>query len=153
MRTLSLTLTALFVGLLAPIHAADPKKPAGKEEPKTIQTKLMEAKLKAAQKLLDGLATNDFDKITKSTDELLIISKTAEFLAVKTPRYEMYTNSFRQSLGEIAKKAKDKNLDGATLGYVDLTLTCVRCHQHTREERNASLPIPGRPVVGTGLGQ
>jgi hypothetical protein len=42
----------------------------------------------------------------------------------------------------IARKAKTKNLDGVTLAYFDLTMSCVRCHQHTPEERDAALPVP-----------
>lgn len=115
--------------------------PASADDPKAAQAKLMADKLKAAQKLLDGLATNDFDKIGKSAEDLMIISKAAEFTAGnKTPQYEVHTNGFRRALETIAQKAKDKNLDGATLGYVDMTLTCVKCHQHTREVRDAAAP-------------
>jgi hypothetical protein len=107
----------------------------------------MAEKLKQAQLLLDGLATSDFAKINKSTDELLIISKAAEFHARKTRQYELHTLSFRRALEEIAQKSKEKNLDGATLGYVDMTLTCVRCHKYTREEGDALRPLP---LPGTG---
>jgi hypothetical protein len=33
------------------------------------------------------------------------------------------------------KKAKDKNIDGVALAYVDVTLSCVRCHEYVREHR------------------
>lgn len=110
------------------------------EQPKSKKSKLMAEKLRQSQLLLEGLTTNDLDMVSKAADELLIISRNAEFLAVKTPRYQVYTNSFRESLGEINKKVKAKSLDGATLGYMEMTLTCVRCHEHTREVRDASLP-------------
>ena len=38
------------------------------------------------------------------------------------------------------QKAKAKNIDGVTLAYVDMTFTCVKCHQNTREERDTRLP-------------
>ena len=73
----------------------------------------MAEKLKHAQTLLDGLATNDFRKITKSSDELLIISKTAEFIAAhKTREYELHTNSFRRAL--------DAHADGQPIQAGDL---------------------------------
>jgi cytochrome c556 len=99
---------------------------------------LMAEKLKNSQKLLEGLALNDFDKIQQSAEELMRISKAAEWGAIKTPMYEVHTNNFRRAAEQIIKKAKDKNIDGATLAYLDMTLTCVRCHQHTREVRNTS---------------
>jgi hypothetical protein len=157
MRTTRLTSVVAIALALAAGHAPsqdkkkDPPAAPKQQDPKSAQAKLMAEKLKHAQTLLDGLATNDFAKITKSADELLIISKTAEFLAHKTREYELHTNSFRRALEEITKKAKEKNLEGATLGYVDMTLTCVRCHQHTREVRDARLPVPTRPAAGTGV--
>ena len=102
---------------------------------------LMIAKLQNAQKLLEGIAMAKFDKIEKHADELVQISKTAEWLAVhKTPRYEMFSNEFQRAAEEISKKAKAKNIDGVTLAYFDLTKSCVRCHQHLREVRDARLP-------------
>jgi hypothetical protein len=156
MRTTRLAVIAAIAVALAAGHAPsqdrkqDPP-PAKKTDPKTAQAKLMIEKLKHAQTLLDGLATNDFTKITRSADELLLISKTAEFTSGrKTRDYQLHTNNFRRALEEITRKAKEKNLEGATLGYVDMTLTCVRCHQHTRETVDARLPLPAH--LGGSLG-
>ena len=104
-----------------------------------LRSKLMAEKLKNSQTLLEGLALNDFEKIKDSARELIRISKAAEWLAYKTPMYEVHTNNFRRAAETIIQKAKDKNIDGATLAYVDMTVTCVRCHQHTREIRDTSL--------------
>lgn len=101
---------------------------------------LMAAKLQHAQKLLEGIALGKFDKIEKSAEELIRISRTAEWLAQKTPRYEQFSNDFTTSAEAIATKAKAKNLDGVTLAYFDLTRSCVRCHQHIREIRDARAP-------------
>ena len=141
MRIAILTLISLIFiasfGLMA-----EQLKDKEKEAP-TRGSKLMVEKLKYAQTLLEGLATNDFEKITVSARELIRISKEAEFFAAhKTPMYEVHTNNFRRAAETIIQKAKDKNLDGATLAYVDMTVTCVRCHQHTREIRATSLPLP-----------
>ena len=114
--------------------AAEPKKGP---VPKSIP--LMAEKLKNAQALLEGLALNDFDKIQSGAEELMRISKAAEFAAHKTPAYEVHTNNFRRAAETIIQKAKAKNIDGATLAYVDMTVTCVRCHQHCREVRDTSL--------------
>ncbi len=101
---------------------------------------LMIAKLQHAQKLLEGIALGKFDKIESSALELTRISRTAEWLAQKAPRYEMFSNEFTQAAETIAKKAKEKNVDGVTLAYFDLTKSCVRCHQHMREVRDARGP-------------
>jgi hypothetical protein len=100
--------------------------------------KLMQQKLKHSQELLAGLALNDFKKIEKNADELIEISRQAEWkAALKTPDYEVYSNDFRRIAGRLAESARKKNLDAAALSYVDLTLTCVKCHKHVREARMA----------------
>jgi hypothetical protein len=136
-------LVAALLGLAAlPLlrgHGDEPKKD------KDRVGDLMRRKLENSQKVLEGLALNDFDKIAHHADELLTISKEAEWKVIKTPQYEIHSNDFRRTADSLIKDAKDKNLDGAALNYVELTLTCVRCHKHVRETRRTSLdlPLPG----------
>lgn len=101
--------------------------------------KLMVEKLKSSQQLLEGLVTQNFAKITDSGERLLAISNQAEWFAFETPSYKLHTNEFRRAAETVIQKSKAKNIDGVALAYVDLTLTCVRCHQHVRELREARL--------------
>jgi hypothetical protein len=101
--------------------------------------KLMVDKLKTAQQLLEGLAMSDFDKIGRNANHLMELSKSAEWLIRKTPRYEMHSNEFRRACDVMAKRAKEKNLDGVALAYMDMTMTCVRCHEYVRDVRDARL--------------
>jgi hypothetical protein len=101
---------------------------------------LMIDKLQNAQKLLEGIALGKYDKIEKHANELIRISKTAEWLANRQPRYEVFSNEFQRAAEMIAKKAKEKNIDGVTLAYFDLTKSCVHCHQHLRDVRDARAP-------------
>ncbi|HXG08220.1 MAG TPA: hypothetical protein VNK04_00360 [Gemmataceae bacterium] len=133
-------------------HGQEPKK-----EPKKLDdaiakdlSDLMKRKLEHSQKVLEGVALNDFNKIAKHADELIFISKRAEWKVLKTPQYELHSNEFRRTAEELVQKAKDKNLDGAALAYVDLTLTCVKCHKHVREVRNVRFDLTGPPAVARG---
>jgi hypothetical protein len=125
-----LALLALAVGL-PPSHGGD-REPAKLHE-------LMQRKLEHAQKVLEGVALNDFGKIAENAQDLIRISKLAEWRVLKTPQYELYSNEFRRNAETLAARAKEKNLDGAALAYVEMTLTCVRCHKHVREVRVARL--------------
>lgn len=58
--------------------------------------KLMKAKLKHSQVLLEGIAVGDFKKISASAEELLQLTKTEEWLMYKTPRYQMHSNDFQR---------------------------------------------------------
>jgi len=100
---------------------------------------LMRQKLSAAQKVLEGIALNDFERIAENGEDLIRISKLAEWRVFKTPRYDLHSDEFRRSADMLVARAKEKNLDGAALAYVEMTLTCVRCHKHVREIRMARL--------------
>jgi hypothetical protein len=109
-------------------------------------SELMRKKLQYAQKLLEGIALNDFDMILKQADGLMQISKEVGWKILKTPRYEVQSNEFRRALETLQENATQKNLDGAALGYVELTLTCVKCHKYVREARMTWLDRrPGLP--------
>ncbi len=83
------------------------------QTPKKGRNLLMQQKLGHAQKVLEGVAIADFALIEKHADELIILSKKAEWAVL--------------------------NLDGAALAYVQLTMSCVNCHKHVRETRIARL--------------
>jgi cytochrome c556 len=103
-------------------------------------SKLMAAKLQNSQKLLEGIATTDFNKITRAAEELLELTKTEEWQMYKTPRYQMHSNEFQRAAETLIHKAKEKNIDGTTLAFFEMTMSCVRCHQHVREIRDARAP-------------
>src|SRR5262245_53445182 len=99
-----LAILALFTLTMATGHHTLSAQPKEKGLPRV--NKLMEEKLKNSQKLLEGLATNDLEKIKTSAEELIRISKAAEWLVYKTPMYEVHTNNFRRSAETIVQKAK-----------------------------------------------
>jgi hypothetical protein len=116
------------------------------EQPGKTGAVLMKEKLKASQKLLEGIALADFSKINANAEELIQLTKTEEWMVYKTPKYEMHSNEFRRAAENVVAKAKLRNIDGVTLAYFELTMSCVRCHSYVREIRDARLP--GGPVVG-----
>lgn len=118
----------------------------GDKEP-SKQSEFMRKKLEHSQKVLEGIAIADFDKISKHAGELLILSKLAEWRTLNTPRYELHSNEFRRATQSLIDEAKAKNLDGAALAYVDLTLNCVKCHKHVREVRMTRLSGASRDAL------
>jgi cytochrome c556 len=100
------------------------------------EAQVMQVKLKRAQTILEALAKEDFKSLAESADSLVRISKATEFLrAYKTEEYELQTRVFQKAAETLAAKAKDKNLDGATLAYMDMTMSCVACHSHFRGKK------------------
>jgi hypothetical protein len=135
----------LMVGVLAPLTS--------QAQSKDKLSKLMMDKLRSAQALLEGLATRNFSKITRNAEELIQLSKTAEWYVLRTPRFEMHSNEFRRAAETIVQKSKEKNIDGVALAYVDMTLTCVRCHDYVREVREARRSVDRPALAGLSGGQ
>lgn len=142
LRTLTFAVTLAALTALAPPSVGDDKPKADpKAEPKAdAKAELMKKKLALAQKILDGLATEDFDKIKTGADDLVTVRQQAAFMVGKTAKYETYANDFQTHLEEIQKGAKKKSVEAAALGYVEMTLTCVRCHQYVRDEKIGAAP-------------
>ncbi len=125
---------------------------AGADDPQKKPLKkdnIMQRKLAAAQKLLGGLAMNDFDAIKENASILNDLSKLAAWKMIETPRYEGYSDEFQRLTLKMAQQAKERNIDAVALSYVDMTLTCVKCHQHVREVKIGSAPpldLPNRAI-------
>jgi hypothetical protein len=111
----------------------------GDEPKKDKVSDFMQKKLKASQSILEGITTNDAKKVSDNGEDLIALSKEAEWKVLKTNAYELYSNDFRRTAEELVKNAKDKNMDAAALSYVELTLDCVKCHKYVRETRMTRL--------------
>src|ERR1700730_7247708 len=85
---------------------------SGHDDTKELRD-LMQRKLKASQRVLEGIALNNFEQIAKNGEELILISKDAEWKVLKTPMYELHSNEFRRNAEGLVRAAKDRNLDGA----------------------------------------
>lgn len=121
-----------------PGKGVPPQPPAGAAPKVEVpsQKKLMAAKLEHAQAVLEGLALNDLKKVKAGADKLVAISDAAEFLnAYKSNEYTLQINLFRRAAQTISRKAEAGNIDGVMLAYTDMTMTCLKCHQHTRDLR------------------
>jgi hypothetical protein len=108
----------------------------------------MRAKLEHSQDALEGLTTENFELIAKSAGQMEVLSQEAAWQVLQTPEYRLQSGEFRRATRAMKDAALKKNLDGAALAYVDLTLKCVRCHEYVRHVRAASvdgIPLPSVP--------
>jgi cytochrome c556 len=98
---------------------------------------LMKKKLTHSQKILEGITLGDFKKVSVNAEKLLAISKAGEWKADTSAKYKVYSGEFRRLADKLIDKAKAKDLDGATLAYVEMTLNCVKCHKYVRDVQMA----------------
>jgi hypothetical protein len=101
----------------------------------------MEAKLLYSQKLLGALANENYDQIAAQAQNLKLLSLESTWNILQTPEYIQHSADFRRRADHLSKAAKQKNLDAAALAYVQLTLNCIECHKHVRDQGSIT-PAP-----------
>ena len=120
---------ALLAGVAATIAPNDPK----------ITTReIMKLKLESSQKVLEGIAVENFAAISANAQKLAVLSQAAGWQARQTPEYKQYTAEFRRHAEALQKAARDENVDAASVAYFQLTISCVNCHRHMRGVRTVS---------------
>jgi cytochrome c556 len=110
-----------------------------------LTAEVMREKLALAQQALKGLALQDHALLRSSSDRLVKLSHASGWAARQTPEYELFTTEFRRAAAELSRAASEKNIDGATLAYTQMTVSCVSCHKYMRGGRG---PATGTPVSG-----
>lgn len=93
----------------------------------------MRAKLTHSEKVLEGLTRADYDLIAKHAQAMSVLCVDEEWQVLKTPEYVERSREFRRSVDAITAAARAKNLEGASLAYVDTTMKCVSCHTYLRK--------------------
>jgi hypothetical protein len=130
-RTTSFVFGALALLTAVVVALAQPQRgPSTKE--------FMRDKLELSQKVLEALTTEDFDGIVSRAKRLSAMTQEASWQAFQNPDYERYSLDFRRNVDALAKAAEKRNIDGATLAYVKVTLSCVECHKFVRGKLVAS---------------
>ena len=102
---------------------ADPDRPLAK---------FMQLKLNNSSNILRGLMVEDFRLIRDSADELLEMSEAESWRASNDMMYLQHSNQFRNAVAELKKKAGKKSIDGASLAWMNVTMSCIQCHEWVR---------------------
>ncbi|MCB9922715.1 MAG: hypothetical protein H6822_11070 [Planctomycetaceae bacterium] len=92
----------------------------------------MKQKLVYSQRILNGLATEDFELITENATAMKGLSRIEGFVRGKTEGYRTHLKTFEFATNELIRNSEQQNLDGATLAFTQLTISCVNCHKEIR---------------------
>jgi len=93
----------------------------------------MRAKLGHSQNVLEGLSTANYDLIERGAQELSLASQDSNWQVLQTEDYIRQSAEFRRACDALRTAAQAKNLDGAALAWMDVTLKCVQCHKYVRD--------------------
>jgi hypothetical protein len=110
---------------------------AARAQKSDTRAALMRQKLELTGRLLEGLTREDYPQIVNSAKALRAVSEAADFADPRLGKrmYSFLSLEFQEMTDEIASSASEKNLDRATLGYLQLVTNCVRCHRNARDAK------------------
>ncbi|TWU22282.1 hypothetical protein Pla52o_33380 [Novipirellula galeiformis] len=99
----------------------------------------MQKKMEYSQDVLRGLAMADFKGMAENARQMRLLSKVEGFVRRGNPEYQVQLHAFERICDELIRQSDKGNLEGATLAFNHLTLSCVSCHKLLRSsDANAS---------------
>ena len=105
----------------------------GQEPGQAKKSAFMRLKLEPAKGALEGIALADFEMIAKHAGKIKNLMLDESWMVVQSEDYRRQSNEFRAVVEKLQKAAEDKNVDRATLAYVQMTICCVQCHESLRK--------------------
>lgn len=92
----------------------------------------MQQKLKHSQKIFAGMVEGDLFAVEDAARNLKFTSRLEHFVKARHKGYRTQLKAFYFANEEILKGAREKNIDRVTLGYNQMTVSCVACHKQLR---------------------
>lgn len=118
--------------LVNQLRAGETDPAAVVETPPDPLSTFMRLKLEHSKSILEGLAVEDYELISKNAQSLSLLSLESNWNRLQTEEYLTSSREFRRAAQGIRDAATNQNLEGAALRYVSLTVQCVECHQYLR---------------------
>lgn len=127
-----LTAAALSVGAISVCPSSGQEQKPSEQEKSSVW---MKKKQEFAQNILAGLTESDFDKIRANAEAMSFLGYLEKWVRGDRPDYKKQVVFFDFANQELIRQAKAKNLEGATLAYNQLTVSCIQCHKVVRDAK------------------
>jgi hypothetical protein len=131
--TRSLTTFLALLGLTAALLSRSPTQAGDRQEIEKAASLWMRQKLSASQNILAGSTKADFRAMEQNAQSMLAVGYLEKWVRAGTPGYLMLVKEFDSANRALTRAAREKNLDCATIAYVQLTFSCVNCHKIVRD--------------------
>jgi hypothetical protein len=127
---------------------APPTSVAGEPQEKSGEPSLyMRRKLRFSQEIFAGIARTDLVAVAAASRQMNALNWFEQITRGDDEEYQRHLKSYQVAGRKLQKKADAKDLDGATLAFMELTLSCVNCHKNVREH-DATKPDAQSPSHG-----
>jgi hypothetical protein len=127
--TKPLALLILVAGLVG-VYAA-----RGRAQQRNELRDFMKQKLALSQAVLAGLTREEYTPVARAAKGLKELSEDAQWRVSPNVNYLRLSSEFQDLADRLQENAKERDLDGATLAYVRLTINCIECHKLVRNKK------------------
>ncbi len=127
----------LIVGMfaLAVLLTANFAMAGEKGKPKAEKASVgMKIKLELSEKMLASLTEADFAELSKNAKAMKALNQIEWFVRRDEPGYQTQLKTFLFATDELVRTADEENIDGATLAFTQMTISCVNCHKAIRAD-------------------
>ena len=91
-------------------------------------------KSRYSPKILEGVTKGDFALMEDNAAKMRGLNRFERFVRGRWEGYAEQLQTFQQANDEIIKQARKNNVEGATLAFTQMTISCVTCHKKLREQ-------------------
>ena len=123
----------LIAGVLAVVAIPSFCVTQEQDDTRNAKAQFMQRKLDYTKEIVAGLAMEDYKRISKGAQDLMLLSHETNWKAVNSPEYLKASSDFRETVQRLRSASNEQNLDGATIAFVEVTFNCVRCHKQLKK--------------------
>ena len=99
----------------------------------TSKAGIMRMKLEPAKSILEGIAVGNYQAVRRSTEQIRLLTLDENWMHIQSESYREQTKNFERSLNLLKRMCDEKDMDGVTLAYMQVTMRCVECHRSLRD--------------------
>jgi hypothetical protein len=96
---------------------------------------VMREKLEHSKNILESLVTSNWQQLERESRELARATEDPAWSVLTMPDYMRQSAAFLHAIESLIDAAERHDLEGASLGYVSLTTSCVSCHRYVARAR------------------
>jgi hypothetical protein len=100
---------------------------------------VMRRKLEHSQKILEAVVTSNWQLLDAQTKEMARVTRDPAWSVLQFPEYARQSAAFLRATDDLAEAARLPDLEGASLGFVALSTSCVACHSYMARSRIVSV--------------
>lgn len=102
------------------------------DDPEHSLSRFMRQKLQASNLILEGLCTEDLKMVSDGAETLRKMSTEEKWRVSNDMMYRRYSKEFVNAVEELDHEAKDNDMDGTSMAWVNVTMKCLKCHEWVR---------------------